>query len=149
MARKTKKLPPRLLFLILATILLLGIIAITPKTFSKLPFVDKLEQRKIEKWQLTASTYKTTWEYTTGSGRQDKINFTLTLEQDLIKDVSVEVLTASKDSQQYQSNFAKALPKLVIGKKLSDIASLDTVSGASGTTRNFKEAVAALETQLN
>ncbi len=146
MKTKTLTIPTAI---VLGTITVAISLAVFNTPISKLvPQLTKTEQRKVEdKWQHTADVYETTWNYVTPS-TQDKIGFVLTLSGGIIQNVEVKVYTKSKDSIVYQTNFGKALPKLVIGKKLSEIASLDTVSGASGTTKNFKAAVASLSQQL-
>lgn len=119
------------------------------------PLLDRLkaktqtEQRQAaRKWQLAARTYRTDWSYITGSGKQNEVGFSLTLEGDIIRDVQVEVLTESEESIKYQKKFAKELPKFIVGKKLAEVAALDRVAGASGTTKNFKDAVEQLQKEI-
>lgn len=150
MKKNTKTSNNKLLPLIIAStaILVLSVsVATTPSSKLAVKF-SYFKQQKAVKWINTANTYQTYWNYATPSGRDDKIGFTITLSNGVIKDVKVEPFTASKDSQAYQANFGKELPKYVVGKKLSDIADLDVISGASGTTQNFKDAVAQLVIEL-
>ena len=143
--KKTKLSVPKALITIL--IISLAVIAVTP-FLDQLKPKAKIEERKIEKkWQQVSGVYKTTWGYTTPSG-QDKIGFTLTLEGDIIKDVKVEVFTTSRESIDYQKKFGQELPKFVVGKKLGQVAGIDRIAGATGTPKQFKEAVGQLQKDL-
>ncbi len=149
MSKKVKSTKYFIPTLLLATTFLVITVAATNSVFQKLQSEVGTKQAKTApKWQHVGDIYKTIWTYSTPSGKEDKIGFTLTLEGDIIKGIEVQVLTQSTTSIEYQSNFAKELPKVVIGKKLSEIASLDRVSGASGTTKNFKDAIAEIAKQL-
>lgn len=137
-----------ILIVILASALILSIIALSMPSVKLLPGLRDKEQQEEARWQHTADIYQIDWPYV-GGGKQDEIGFTVTVGDGVIKDVAVDVRTTTKTSQELQTQFGQELPKYVIGKKLSEIADLDVISGASGTTKNFKDAIAALEQQLN
>lgn len=134
---------------------LILIIAISAIVIAGGPFLDRLKtktqterRQAARKWQLATRTYRTIWSYITGSGKQNEVGLSLTLDGDIIRDVQVEVLTDSEESIKYQKKFAKELPKFIVGKKLAEVATLDRVAGASGTTKNFKDAVEQLQKEI-
>lgn len=100
-----------------------------------------------EKWRKNGEEYLVTWEYPISEGRTGKVGFMLTLDGNVITDVGIEILTTNETSLEYQEAFRDEIAQFVVGKKLSEIADIDVVGGASSTTENFKAAVAALEQQ--
>lgn len=143
-----KKFSP-VLPLVLAFILVVGL-ASGYIWINREKYFPKTEQRQVAegKWLRDGDAYSTVWEYVTGGGNKGSVGFTVSLTGDVIKTADVEILTTNATSLQFQTAFEKALPNAVVGKKLSDIADIDIVGGASGTTEQFKAAIAALETQL-
>ena len=76
----------------------------------------------------------------------NKMSVTLTLENDVVKAVTVNNVANSPASKQYESHFLPAYQAEVIGKKLSDV-SLSRVGGASLTSSAFNAAVKAIVEQ--
>lgn len=111
---------------------------------------EKTEQPIItqEQWVKENDTYKITWVHPTSPGKTGKVGFSVKLNKDVIAGVDVNILTTNEESRQYQEDFKKEIVKIVVGKKISELSGIDVVGGASSTTDNFKEAVAALGAQL-
>lgn len=101
-----------------------------------------------EQWRKDGDNYSVTWEYPTSGGRTGKIGFVVNLNQDRLTKADIKILTTNDESKAYQVDFQKSLSKAVVGKKISELANLDAIGGASTTTENFKAAVAALGSQL-
>jgi len=94
--------------------------------------------------QLIADgTYDNQVSYTTHSGIQT-VEIKVTTQNDVVTDASVTSVHADSTSQKYIGAFNSALPKLVIGKKISDIKIPHTVSGSSLTSAAFKKNLADL-----
>lgn len=120
------------------------------KYFPKKAETVTTEQPQIvqEQWRQDGKYYLITWEYPTSAGRTGKVGFKVSLNKDQIASADITILTTNEESKGYQEDFQKGLAKVVVGKKLSEIANIDIIGGASGTTKNFKAAVAALSAQL-
>lgn len=110
----------------------------------------KTEQREIEpdQWAQEGEYYTTTWEYPISEGRTGTVGFKVSLDEDTITAADIEILTTNEESMSYQNNFKAAMQQEIVGKKISELSSIDRVGGASSTTEHFKEAVSALEMQL-
>jgi uncharacterized protein with FMN-binding domain len=91
-----------------------------------------------------SSVYKDGSYSSTGSymspGGLDKIAVNLTLEKDIVTDISVTPLVADKVSVKYQGMFLSGYRPMVIGKNIKDVK-LDKVSGSSLTSIGFNEAI--------
>lgn len=118
--------------------------------FNRDRYLPKTEQRQVAsgQWTKENGSYKTVWEYTTGGGSKGTVGFVVSLQGDIIASAGIDILTTNETSKNFQSDFKAALPTTVVGKKLADIANIDVIGGASGTTENFRKAIAALQTQL-
>ncbi len=110
----------------------------------------KVEQPLItqEQWRKEDNSYKITWVHPTSAGQTGKVGFVVKLNKDKISSVDVNILTTNEKSKLYQESFKNELTKAVVGKKISELANIDVIGGASSTTKNFQEAVAALGAQL-
>jgi hypothetical protein len=91
--------------------------------------------------QFTASV-----DYRVPAPELNKISVTLTLDNDVVKAVTVNNVANSPASKQYESHFLPAYQAEVIGKKLSAV-SLSRVGGASLTSNAFNAAVKAIAEQ--
>ncbi len=94
------------------------------------------------KKQTTAykdGSYSSTGSYMSPGGL-DKIGVNLTLEKDIVTDISVTPLVADKVSVKYQGMFLSGYRPMVIGKNIIDVK-LDKVSGSSLTSIGFNEAI--------
>jgi hypothetical protein len=79
-------------------------------------------------------------------GGEDRVAFTVvTSEGGVIADARAEVLQAGDVSKKYVETFSKELPMMLKGKKLSELTSIDKVSGASLTTDAFNTAIGQLK----
>jgi hypothetical protein len=77
-------------------------------------------------------------------GGPESIGVTLTIEDDLIVDASVEAKATLPASLNWQNTFASGLKSQVVGKKLDDVR-LEKVSGSSLTPVGFNEAVTKIK----
>lgn len=135
--------------------LFLPIIIVLSVLLSGCQFTDQLKSltntQQVKKadsdWLKAGNTFQTTVNYESPGG-QEINKFHITLEGGVITNVEIEVFTEIDASIRYQQQFAKELPPLLIGKKLSDITVIDKVSGASLTTKAFNDALLKLKNQL-
>lgn len=102
-----------------------------------------------EEWKREGDAYTITWEHPTSPGKTGKIGFAVELAGDKITSADILILTTNEESKQYQEDFQGELAQAVVGKKISELTDIDIIGGASSTTENFKEAVAALGEQLS
>lgn len=97
-----------------------------------------------------AATYKDGTYSATGSyvspGGNERIAVTLTLENDIVSDVSATPQAASPTSRDYQSLFVKGYQTQVVGKDI-DTLNLSRVSGSSLTSKGFNDALAQIRRQ--
>lgn len=98
-------------------------------------------------WRKQGNQYDISVTYPSPGGEENN-NFKITLQNDTVTAVTVDVLTEIDASIVYQKKFAAELPKLLVGKKISQISDLDVISGASLTTAAFNEALGKLKKQL-
>lgn len=112
-----------------------------------LPFTKTIQVQPDGAWRKQGNQYDITVTYPSPGGEETN-NFKITLQEDTVTAVSVEVLTEIDASIVYQKKFATALPKLLIGKKISQINDLNVISGASLTTTAFNQALSKLKQQL-
>jgi hypothetical protein len=82
-------------------------------------------------------------------GGGDDVAFMLMVDGNgVITQAVTEVLAHNDISKMRQNAFATELPKVIVGKKLSDLSSVDRVGGSSLTTKAFNEALPQLKAQL-
>jgi hypothetical protein len=79
----------------------------------------------------------------------EKVAFTITVDQKgIITNAQTQILGVAPISKQRQESFAQELPKVIVGKKLSDLSNIDRVGGSSLTTGAFNAALTKLKAQL-
>ena len=90
-------------------------------------------------------TYSATGNYFSPGGNES-IAVQLTLNGDVITDVSATTQASRPDSVRYQSIFVANYKPLVVGKKIDDVV-LSKVSGSSLTSRGFNDALTQIKAQ--
>lgn len=98
-------------------------------------------------WSKQGSVYSTTVNYESPGG-QETNTFHLTINRGVITAATVDVVTQIDASIRYQNQFAKELPSVLVGKKLSDLTAIDKLSGASLTTDAFNQALTKLKAEI-
>ncbi len=82
-------------------------------------------------------------------GGGDDVAFMLMVDANgVITQATTEVLAHNDISKMRQAAFAAELPKVIVGKKLSDLSSIDRVGGSSLTTKAFNDVLPQLKAQL-
>ena len=89
---------------------------------------------------LADGTYNTEATYQQPVG-EEKVNFSITVKDDVVTGVSVASATTNPISAKKIEGFSKALPDLVIGKKINELDLPKNVGGSSLTNAAFKEYV--------
>ncbi len=98
-------------------------------------------------WTKESNIYTTTLRYDSPGGAEvNKIS--LVINNDIISGVNFELTTINEISLKYQKDFGDKLPKIIVGKKLSELKEIDKISGASLTTAAFNQALQKLQQQL-
>ncbi|CAN5398000.1 hypothetical protein BH09PAT4_BH09PAT4_00350 [soil metagenome] len=87
-------------------------------------------------------TYIATSDYYVPHG-YESIKVTLTLNNGVITDSSVQNSEGDYDSMRYQEDFAAAYKNYVVGQKISGL-SISTIAGASDTTQGFNDALSQI-----
>jgi uncharacterized protein with FMN-binding domain len=90
-------------------------------------------------------TYSATGSYMSPGGA-DQIGVTLTLRNDIITAVSVNMEPGDNTSARYQNKFFSGYKQYVLGKNIADV-NLTKVSGSSLTPRGFDDALAQIKAQ--
>lgn len=85
-------------------------------------------------------TYSEEGSYTSPAG-PETIGVTLTIEDDIVTNVSIRKDATAEKSVNYQALFADGISALVVGKKLDEIGPFSSVNGSSLTPRAFQVAL--------
>ena len=91
----------------------------------------------------TDGTYTETGNYTSPSGAE-QVDATLTLESNVVTDVSVIGFGENPNSRQFQGEFIGGIAAEVVGKNIDEL-SVDKVAGSSLTSGGFNKAVDAIK----
>lgn len=101
-----------------------------------------LEQPELVQEVVVETTYET-------PAGEEPVVFTVVVDtQGVIVDAQTEVLAKAPISIVRQESFSEALPEQIMGKKLSELTSVDRVGGSSLTTGAFNAALADMKAQL-
>ena len=84
-------------------------------------------------------TYTATGSYVTPGGRES-ITLTVTLQNEVITDSSLEQNAKSEQAKDYQQRFASGYKERVVGKDIDEV-SLVRVAGSSLTSSGFHDAL--------
>jgi hypothetical protein len=98
---------------------------------------------------VAPGTFKNGSYTATGSYRTPEDTETITVQlsvtDDIVTDVSVAYEPKSRESTEYQTEFANNYKSEVVGKKLSDIE-LNRIAGSSLTPKGFNDALEKIRT---
>jgi hypothetical protein len=89
--------------------------------------------------------YSQIGEYTSPGG-EEELGVTLTLQNNLIQEVEVEVKATQPISKKMQIDFAENYREMVIGKSIDEVK-LVKVSGSSLTPKGFNDALEKIKEQ--
>lgn len=130
-------------------ILLIAVFTLSACQISDLEPLLKTEQVITQEpsWAVDDNTYTTTVEYDVPEGTESN-SFSLVIKDGIISSVEVGITTTNKASLKYQQDFAKNIASIIVGQKISELKSIDRVSGASVTTTAFNDALLKLQQQL-
>jgi uncharacterized protein with FMN-binding domain len=90
-------------------------------------------------------TYSATADYYVPHG-DETIAVSLTIQNGLITNASIQNSEGDRESAQFQENFATSYKSYVVGKSISGLR-LSVVSGASDTTQGFNDALTQIATE--
>ena len=130
-------------------ILLIAVFTLSACQLSDLQSLLNTEQVITQEpsWTVDGNTYTTTVEYDVPEGAESN-SFSLVIKDGIISSIEVGITTTNKASLKYQQDFAKNIASIVVGQKISELKSIDRVSGASVTTTAFNDALLKLQQQL-
>lgn len=130
-------------------ILLIAVFTLSACQISDLQSLLKTEQVITQEpsWVVDDNTYTTTIEYDVPEGTESN-SFSLVIKDGIISSIEVGITTTNKASLKYQQDFAKNIASIVVGQKISELKTIDRVSGASVTTTAFNDALLKLQQQL-
>ena len=130
-------------------ILLIAVFTLSACQISDLQSLLKTEQVITQEpsWVVDDNTYTTTVEYDVPEGTESN-SFSLVIKDGIISSIEVGITTTNKASLKYQQDFAKNIASIVVGQKISELKTIDRVSGASVTTTAFNDALLKLQQQL-
>ncbi len=130
-------------------ILLIAVFTLSACQISDLQSLLKTEQVITQEpsWTVDGNTYATTVEYDVPEGTESN-SFSLVIKDGIISSIEVGITTTNKASLKYQQDFAKNIASIIVGQKISELKSIDRVSGASVTTTAFNDALLKLRQQL-
>ena len=95
--------------------------------------------------QYKNGTYAVSGQYYAPSG-QEAIDVSLTLQNDVVTDASVQATANNRTARAYQMMFTDSFKSQVVGKKISNL-NLTRVAGASLTTTGFNNALSQIKSQ--
>lgn len=93
----------------------------------------------------TNGTYSAVGQYGTPEGQQS-ITVTLSVDNDVVKSVTVVAAATGEASKRWQTKFINGVQAQVVGKKLASLH-LTNVSGSSLTPAGFNTAVSDIQNQ--
>ncbi len=148
----------------LVAVLVLAIIGVVVKMFSgdsstpaapaadkKMPTQPVAEKKQVEEAVAMPENGKkvsVTGTYKSPAGMEE-IGFTVMVDKDgMVTGAEAKPMAENEKSVMFQGNFAKALPTMITGKKLSDLEKIDRTGGASLTTGAFNAALTKLKAVL-
>ncbi|QQS60315.1 FMN-binding protein [Candidatus Falkowbacteria bacterium] len=128
-------------------------IAVTNKTVIDDEFLIPLDEQPTTSTQepavMTASykngTYSSVGEYTSPGGTE-QVGVSVTLQDDIITEVTFEAKAERPASVKFQGIFAGDYKQFVVGKKIDEVQ-LSKVSGSSLTPKGFNDALAKIKAQ--
>ncbi|MCW1887955.1 MAG: hypothetical protein KIH67_000155 [Candidatus Moranbacteria bacterium] len=124
---------------------------VAPAADKKMPTQPASEKKQMEEAVAVPESGKkltTTQSYKSPAGMEE-IGFTVVVDKDgMITGAEAKPMATDDKSTMFQGNFAKALPTMVTGKKLSDLEKIDRTGGASLTTGAFNQALSKLKADL-
>jgi len=85
-------------------------------------------------------TYSATGSYISPAGAES-IELTVTIKDGVITSTSMKNEATDQEALQHQELFADHYKELIVGKKISDVASLSRVAGSSLTSNGFNDAL--------
>jgi hypothetical protein len=122
-----------------------------PAAEKKMPTQPAAEKKQMEEAVATPENGKklmVTGSYKSPAGMEE-IGFTVVVDKDgVITGAEAKPMATDGKSTMFQGNFAKALPSMITGKKLSDLEKIDRTGGASLTTGAFNMALTKLKADL-
>lgn len=113
----------------------------TPPVTEKIPVAIPPTQKSIYK----DGTYSAIGNYIAPSGAET-IGVSVTVKNDVVTDVRVQVQAKNPTSKNWQNYFAQGVGAAVVGVKI-DAVNIDTVSGSSLTPVGFMDAISKIKTQ--
>lgn len=110
-------------------------------SFLETPGKTETEQVAVTEspWTKAENKLSTKLEYESPAG-QEINTITIAVENDTITSFEMSIETKNDVSIAYQKKFVAEVEKTIIGKKVSEISQLDTIAGASLTTKAFTAA---------
>lgn len=85
-------------------------------------------------------TYNATGSYISPGGKES-IELSVTVKDGAIVETSMKNRATDGEAEEYQQLFADHYKSLIVGKKLSEVASLSRVAGSSLTSSGFNDAL--------
>lgn len=91
-------------------------------------------------------TYTASGSYTSPAG-PETIGVTLTIKNDLVSSVNIQVNAVDPVSKGFQEAFSSAISAKIVGKSLDEIDGYSSVNGSSLTPNGFDVALASIKTE--
>lgn len=108
---------------------------------------NTLEERTERVADSAVKTVRAVASYQSPAG-DEEVGFVLGLDAEgVIVNATVEEMAENEMSKKKQAAFGAALPGAVVGKKLSELSDIDTVSGSALTTGAFNGSIESLKSQ--
>lgn len=124
--------------IIFGLLLLVGVVCASLVYRKELVVSKEGTPPEVELWKDGLFTAK--GEYAIPDNSMETVGVKLTLQQGIISDIVIENLSLSDVSKEYQDHFSNGIQQKVIGKSIAGLK-IETVSGASLTTRGFNAAL--------
>lgn len=106
---------------------------------------ESAEEEDSVEYAYVDGEYEQTGVYTSPGGAEE-LGVKLTLKDDVIENVEVEVKATLPVSKKLQEDFAANYKDQVVGKKIDEVK-LDKISGASLTPKGFNDAIEKIKEQ--
>lgn len=143
------KSPALILSFLLVSTLLVSACQILPQPQATPTPETTTEQQQAPSTQQTATSKTISYETSYLSpAAEEAVGFVIVVNSEgIITDAQTTVLAQAPTSVMRQESFAKEFPKVLKGKKLSELTNIDRVGGSSLTTAAFNKSIKEIQSQ--
>ena len=129
---------------IIASLTLVRVFVAEPAEKNKQPFSQGADVRR----NISLKKIETVATHQTPAG-EERIGFWLEVDESgVIVSAAAQVMSENETSKWSHKSFAYGFPRVIVGKKLSELSAIDRIGSSSLTTEAFNASIDELQAQL-